>query len=133
MSPVDLLRVPLRTSHLLVSLPAPLVNNALVLSLLAVTTLLETFETYGAPMVMLNSLPLVAGPEILEVYWLMLLLPPIEIIPPYDVSLLYVCGTIVCLGVIGCPRFSCNDYVSDSNRLPNIGVVLLLVDGRSTT
>ena len=47
MSPVDSLRVPLRTNHL-GSLPAPLVNNGLVLSLLAVTTLLETFETDGA-------------------------------------------------------------------------------------
>jgi len=35
-------------------LPAPLVNNGLVLSLLAVTALLEAFD-YGAPMVKLNS------------------------------------------------------------------------------
>jgi hypothetical protein len=53
MSPVDSLRVPLRTNHL-GSLPAPLVNNGLVLSLLAVTALLEAFD-YGAPMVKLNS------------------------------------------------------------------------------
>ena len=131
MSPVDSLRVPLRTNHL-GSLPAPLVNSGLVLSLLAVITLLEV-EPYGAPMVMVNILPLFAGSETLAVYWLMLLLPPIEITPPYIMNLLYVCGVVVCLDIIECPRFSCNVYVSGSSRLPNIGVLLLLFNDRPAT